>query len=94
MNIKCKNCGTIFEFPHKKPEANKIKLKCSVCGHIWNWQNKKPTRKPWLSKKPKLNIKHKLKNKDYQIKKKDLVSKDMKLTKNLEKKFTKLKKIF
>ena len=43
MNIKCKNCGTTFEFLHKKPEANKIKLKCSVCGHIWNWENKKPT---------------------------------------------------
>ena len=50
MNIKCKNCGTTFEFLHKKPEANKIKLKCSVCGHIWNWENKKPNISKEFSK--------------------------------------------
>ena len=42
MNIKCKNCGTTFEFFNKKPEVSSIKFKCSVCGHIWNWENKKP----------------------------------------------------
>ena len=43
MNIKCKNCGTIFEFSNTKPEATNIKFKCSVCGHKWNWESKKPT---------------------------------------------------
>lgn len=50
MNIKCKNCGTTFEFSNKKAEATNIKFKCSVCGHIWNWENKKPIILKELSK--------------------------------------------
>ena len=42
MNIKCKNCGTTFEYSNNKPANTTIKFKCSVCGHIWNWENKKP----------------------------------------------------
>ena len=42
MHIKCKNCGTTFEFSNKNIEATNLKLKCSVCGHVWNWENKKP----------------------------------------------------